>query len=51
LKDPAGPVSGHFEDGQTRQWVLAGYEREPSENGPHDDESGDESSAADKGAK
>jgi hypothetical protein len=45
LTEPSGPVSVHYENGQTRQWVLARYEKEPSENDAQD-ESGDESGAA-----
>ena len=41
LTEPSGPVSVHYENGQTRQWVLARYEKEPSENDPQDDQSGD----------
>jgi hypothetical protein len=36
LTEPSGPVSVHYENGQTRQWVLARYEKEPSENDPQD---------------
>jgi hypothetical protein len=43
LTEPSGPVSVHYENGQTRQWVLARYDKEPSENDPQDDESGDDS--------
>jgi hypothetical protein len=42
LTESSGPVSVHYENGQTRQWVLARYDKEPSENDPQD-ESGDES--------
>lgn len=45
LTEPSGPVSVHYENGQTRQWVLARYEKEPTENDPLD-ESGEEPSAA-----
>jgi hypothetical protein len=38
LTEPSGPVSDHYENGQTRQWVLARYEKEPSENDPQDAE-------------
>jgi hypothetical protein len=51
LSEPSGLVSVHYEDGQTRQWVLARYEKEPSENDSQDDESGDESNAAGEGVK
>lgn len=43
LTETSGPVSVHYENGQTRQWVLARYEKEPSENDPQDDQSGDDS--------
>jgi hypothetical protein len=42
LTEPSGPVAVHYENGQTRQWVLARYEKEPSDNDPQGDESGDE---------
>ena len=31
LTEPSGPVSVHYQNGQTRQWVLARYEKEPTE--------------------
>ncbi|MBI2824710.1 MAG: hypothetical protein HYX69_08495 [Planctomycetia bacterium] len=43
LTEPSGPVSVHYENGQTRQWVLARYDKEPAENDPQDDESGNDS--------
>lgn len=46
LTEPSGPISVHYENGQTRQWVLARYQQEPSENGAQD-ESGDPSVADD----
>jgi hypothetical protein len=36
LTEPSGPVSVHYENGQTRQWVLARYEREPGDDDPAD---------------
>jgi hypothetical protein len=49
LTEPSGPVSVHYENGQTRPWVLARYDKEPSDNDPDDDESGDEDDDADDG--
>lgn len=40
LTEASGPVSVHYENGQTRQWVIARYAQEPSESGSQDDESG-----------
>jgi hypothetical protein len=51
LTEPSGPVSVHYENGQTRQWVLARYDKEPSEDDPQDDESGKEASADDAAKK
>lgn len=34
LTEPSGPVSVHYENGQTRQWVLARYDREPADDDP-----------------
>lgn len=34
LTEPSGPVSVQYENGQTRQWVLARYEREPADDDP-----------------
>ena len=34
LTEPSGPVSVHYENGQTRQWVLARYEHEPADDDP-----------------
>lgn len=36
LTEPSGPVALHYANGQTRQWVLARYEKEPSPNDPED---------------
>jgi hypothetical protein len=36
LTEPSGPVSVHYENGQTRQWVLARYDAEPSDGDPAD---------------
>ena len=41
LTEPSGPVSVHYQNGQTRQWVLARYAKEPTEN-----DNADESGAA-----
>ena len=41
MTEPSGPVSVHYEDGQTRQWVLARYDKEPSENDPQDESGND----------
>ncbi|MBX9792419.1 MAG: hypothetical protein K2Y37_26255 [Pirellulales bacterium] len=49
LTEPSGPVSVHYQNGQTRQWVLARYEKEPSETDPAEDESGEAGDAADAG--
>jgi hypothetical protein len=34
LTEPSGPVSVHYENGQTRQWVLARYDHEPGDDDP-----------------
>lgn len=34
LTEPSGPVSVHYENGQTRQWVLARFEQEPGDDDP-----------------
>lgn len=36
LTEPSGPVSVHYDNGQTRQWVIARYDDEPSDNDPAD---------------
>jgi hypothetical protein len=36
LTEPSGPVSVHYENGQARQWELARYEQEPSDDDPAD---------------
>lgn len=49
LTEPSGPVSVHYTNGQTRQWVIARYEQEPGDNDPSE-ESG-EAPAPATGAK
>lgn len=50
LTEASGPVSVHYENGQSRQWVLARYEKEPSETDAQLDESGDPTDGEPAGA-